>query len=83
MNDDQWSIFDRPREGRPKRTDLKKAIQNVLLYNPYASTKKIAKKVNADTKTVKRVLIEELQMSTVNFKWIPHYYYKRKQSQKS
>lgn len=30
MNDDQWSIFDRPREGRPKRTDLKEAIQNVL-----------------------------------------------------
>ena len=73
MNDDQWSIFDRPREGRPKRTDLKEAIQNVLLYNPYASTKKIAKKVNADRKTVKRVLIEELQMSKVNFKWIPHY----------
>lgn len=73
MNDDQWSIFDHPREGRPKRTDLKEAIQNVLLYNPYASTKKIAKKVNADRKTVKRVLIEELQMSKVNFKWIPHY----------
>ena len=73
MNDDQWSIFDRPREGRPKRTDLKEAIQNVLLYNPYASTKNIAKKRNADRKTVKRVLIEELQMSKVNFKWIPHY----------
>ena len=74
INDDQWSIFDRPREGIPKRTDLKEAIQNVLLYNPYASTKKIAKKVNTDRKTDKRVLIVELQILKVNFKWIPHYF---------
>ena len=72
MNDDNWSIFDRPREGRPKRTELKQEIQNVLLYNPYASTQKIAEIVKADRKTVKRVLIDELNMSKVNFKWIPH-----------
>lgn len=72
MIDGDWSIFDRPREGRPERAELSEKIQEVLAYNPYASTKKIAKKVGADPKTVKKVLIEKLQMRKVNFKWIPY-----------
>lgn len=72
MIDGDWSIFDRPREGRPERAELSEKIQEVLAYNPYASTKKIAKKVAADPKTVKKVLIEKLQMRKVNFKWIPY-----------
>ena len=72
MIDGDWSIFDRPREGRPERAELSEKIQEVLAYNPYVSTKKIAKKVGADPKTVKKVLIEKLQMRKVNFKWIPY-----------
>lgn len=72
MIDGDWSIFDRPREGRPERTELSEQIQEVLAYNPYASTKKIAKKVEADPKTVKKVLIEKLRMRKVNFKWVPY-----------
>ena len=67
MNNDNWSVFDRSREGKPKRIELIQEIQNVLLYNPYASTQKIAKIVKADRKTVKRFLIDELKMSKVNF----------------
>lgn len=72
MIDGNWSIFDLPREGRPERTELSEKIQEVLAYNQYASTKKIAKKVGADPKTVKKVLIEKLRMRKVNFKWIPY-----------
>ena len=36
------------------------------------STRSIAEAVGADKQTVKRVLMEELNMVKVNFKWIPH-----------
>ena len=67
MNDDNWSIFDRQRERRSKMIELIQEIQNVLLYNLYASTQKIAKIVKADRKTVKRILIDELKISKINF----------------
>lgn len=72
MNDGDWSIFDRQRKGRPEKIDLVEKIQDVLAYDPYSSTKKIAKKVGADPKTVKKVLIDKLRMRKVNFKWIPY-----------
>lgn len=72
MKDGEWSIFDRPREGRPKKTKLSEKIKDFLDYNLYATTKKISKKVRADPKTVKKVLIEELRMRKVNFKWAPY-----------
>lgn len=66
------SIFDQNRTGRPKKSALIPQIQNYLKENPYSSTRNIAKHMNADKKTVKFILVNELHMKQVNFKWIPH-----------
>lgn len=72
MNEHTFSIFEQKKTGRPRRSDLDQKITNFILSYPYASTKKIAKNVGADPKTVKNIMINILGMKKVNFKWIPH-----------
>ena len=72
LDDDTFSIFDKKRSGRPLKNELVDPISNLLEEDPYISTKKLAKKLNVDKKTVKRVLIEELHMVKIYFKWIPY-----------
>lgn len=66
------TLNDLPRSGRPQKLDLIPIIQNYLLHNPYASTRKIAKDIGANKNTVKKVLIKHLSMKKVNFKWVPY-----------
>ena len=68
MKEGDHSIFDRIRTGRPKKSELIPKIRKFLEGNPYASTRKIAKHLNVDKKTVKYILINELNMKNVNFK---------------
>ncbi len=67
-----YSIFDLPRSGRPPKDELVQKIKDILQEDPYLSTKKISKKVGADSKTVKKILTINLSMSKVNFKWVPY-----------
>ena len=59
------SIFDLPRCGRPelfeKVSDVKKVIDEFPFYHM----------VNIDKKTVKMILVEDLQMKKVLFRWVP------------
>lgn len=72
MNEGTYTIFDQQRSGRPKKLELIPKIQNYLDDNPYTSTRKIAKYFNIDKKTVKLILINDLNMKRINFKWIPY-----------
>lgn len=65
------SIFDLPLCGRPelfeKVSDMKKVIDKFH----FTSCRYIAHIVSIDKKTVKRILMEDLQMKKVLFRWIP------------
>ena len=66
------NINDLKRKGRPKKNEFKKEIAQILEENPFLSTKKLSKLVGIHKNTIKRILIEELEMKKINFKWIPH-----------
>ena len=70
LRDRNSSIFDKPRSGRPKMNDLDEPIQQLLTEDPYISTNMLAEKLQVAKQTVKRVMIEDLKMIKVNFKWI-------------
>ena len=65
------SIFDLPRCGRPELFEKVSDVKKVIDEFPFASCRFIAHIVCIDKKTVKRILIENLQMKKVLFRWVP------------
>ena len=67
-----YSIFDKPRDGRPQITQYDNQILDLLQEDPFLKTKEIAEHFQIDKKTVKAILEDHLQYHKVNFKWVPH-----------
>lgn len=72
LDEGTFSIFGKNRSGRPLKNDLIEPIQNILKEDPYGSKKKTAKRLDVAKQTVKRIMIDELHMTKINFKWIPY-----------
>lgn len=72
LEEGNHSLFDKVRSGRPLKNDLIDPISHIMEEDPYISTKKLAKKLNVAKQTIKRILIEELHMVKINFKWVPY-----------
>lgn len=66
------SVEDLPRAGRPKIDGLVPRIQEILDEVPFISTKQLSLALGHHHATVKKVMIEEMGLKKVNFKWIPH-----------
>ena len=66
------SLFDKDRLERSFKNDLIDQISHIMEEDPYINTKKLAKKLNVAKQTIKSILIEELHMVKINFKWPPH-----------
>ena len=67
-----YSIFDKPREGRPPITQYDNEILDMLQEDPFIKTREIAEHFDIDKNTVKSIIQDHLQYHKVNFKWIPH-----------
>ena len=66
------TLFDKKRSGRPLKSNHAQPISDKLKEDPYMSTHQLAEAVGMNKQTVKRVLIDELNMVKINLKWIPH-----------
>jgi hypothetical protein len=64
-------LEDRPRGDRPRSNQNIGLITQRLIDDPYLLQKAIAKILSIYQATVKRILLEELSLRKVNFKWIP------------
>jgi hypothetical protein len=72
FEEDDDSLEDEPRPGRPRSTKYCDAIHTLLDENAYLSQKQIASVLSIHQTIVKYVLLEDLLLRQVNFKWIPH-----------
>ncbi len=72
LKDGTFSILDRPRSGRPRNQDHVNSIKKFIDKYPYTSCRNAATILNISKSTVKSILIEELKLHKVNFKWIPY-----------
>jgi hypothetical protein len=61
-----------PRSGRPRSDSNIALITQLLIDDPYLSQKMIAMILSISSTTVKKILLEDLSLRKVNFKWIPH-----------
>ena len=68
----EHTLFDKKRSGRPLKSNHAQPISDKLKEDPYMSTRQLAEAVGVNKQTVKRVLIDELNMVKINLKWIPH-----------
>ena len=66
------NIFDEERSGRPKEMSKNDQIKEILDEDPHISLRKISKIVQLSKITVKKIIIEDLKMRKVTYKWIPH-----------
>ena len=65
-------LEDKPRSGRPKRSDLCIPIQNLLDKEPFISAKKISQYLRVPYTTIRRILKEELFYKKFFFRWVPY-----------
>ena len=65
-------LNDGSRIGRPKKSNLIPKIEEILIEDEGASCKKISELLSISDKTIKRILIEEMQMMKIHSHWIPH-----------
>jgi histone-lysine N-methyltransferase SETMAR len=72
FNDGHEGFDDYARSGRPKSDELIPIVAHMLEKEPFLSQKKIAKALGVHPTTVHRILTEELELTRVNFRWIPH-----------
>jgi hypothetical protein len=73
----------RPRSGRPRSDGNIGLITQILVDDPYLSQKAIAWILSIHPTTVERILLEELSLRKVNFKWIPHHLNERQKQERA
>jgi hypothetical protein len=66
------TLEDGPWAGRSRSTEYVDEIRRLLEDNPFISQKKIEKTLNLHPVRVKHILVKNLSLAKVNFKWIPH-----------
>lgn len=71
FEDGRIDVYDLPRSGRPKLFEKVDEVKKVIDEFPFASCRYIAHIINIDKNTVKRILIEDLHMKKVLFRWVP------------
>ena len=62
-----YSIFDLPRDGRPRNDKHDNEILNMLQEDPFIKTREIAEHCNIDKNTVKSIIYDHLHYHRVNF----------------
>ena len=67
-----FDIADRPRTGRPPRDDLPSSIQQLLEENPRMSARVLAEELGENKSTICNVLKNELKMTKLSLRWVPH-----------
>ena len=67
----ETSIFDAERCGRSRIEGLSEKVRDELHNNQYLSARELAAMLGVDKNTVIKILREDLQMTKVNFRWIP------------
>lgn len=72
FEDGRIDVYDLPRSGRPKLFEKVDEVKKVIDEFPFASCRYIAHIINIDKNTVKRILIEDLHMKKVLFRWVPN-----------
>jgi hypothetical protein len=75
-------LEDCPRGDRPLSDQNIGFIAQLLVDDPYLSQKTIAGILSIHQATVKRILLEELSLRKVNFKWIPHHLNERQKQER-
>jgi histone-lysine N-methyltransferase SETMAR len=71
FNENNLSLEDTPRSGRPKDERIRTRIAEYMDHEPYASAREIANHLECDKNTVTKILRDELHMTKVNIRWIP------------
>jgi histone-lysine N-methyltransferase SETMAR len=66
------TLEDLPKSGRPRSDSNIALITQLLTDDPYFSQKMIATILSISPTTVKKILLEDLSLRKINFKWIPH-----------
>ena len=66
------SLVDEEREGRPRIPDLVDRVRETMEENPFISQKKLARALSVRPATIHRILVEDLKLIRVNYRWIPH-----------
>ena len=66
-------LDDLPRSGRPENQEFVSEVSTMLQNEPMLSQKKISKRLGIHHSIVHRILTDNLGLTRVNFKWIPHH----------
>ena len=66
------SLVDEAREGRPRIPDLVERVRDTMEENTFISQKKLARALSVHPATIHRILVEDLNLIRVNYRWIPH-----------
>ena len=67
-----FKITDCPRSGRPCRTDLTAHVQQLLDDYPFMSSYALADELGEDKTTILRVLKNQLGLTRISRRWVPH-----------
>jgi len=67
-----FEITDCPRSGRPCRTDLTPHVQQLLDDYPWISSHALADELGEDKTTILRVLKNQLGLTRISRRWVPH-----------
>jgi hypothetical protein len=70
---DEEGLEDRPRSDRRRSDQNISLIAQLLVDDPYLSQKAITGILSIHQATVTQILLEQLSLRKVNFKWIAHY----------
>ena len=68
----ELEIGDRPRAGRPSRSDIIPKVQQLLQDFPFLSSHALAKELGEDRRTISRVLKNSLGLMKLSLRWVPH-----------
>ncbi|KAA6383158.1 MAG: hypothetical protein EZS28_021317 [Streblomastix strix] len=58
--------------GRPKASSYKERIEKILIENKYISLTRIAKEIQLNRFTIKRIIKEETDFRKVALRWVPY-----------
>ena len=67
-----FELTDTERSGRPPRTDLALKVQEALDESPFMSAHALAKELEEDRRTIRRVLKNTLGLTKLSLRWVPH-----------
>lgn len=72
FQENEESLNDKPRAGRPINYETNDAILGILQEQPFASARYIAHMLKINKSTVTYKLINQLHYQKLNCKWVPH-----------